>query len=72
MEKGKAKVDEGLSEDKAKQQSKWYLPAYLKKVEDEIDEPKRTIEELVEIPLDENDPEKRVLVGALLKKEEKE
>ena len=48
------------------------MPAYLKKLMDEVDEPETTIEELVEISLDENDPEKKVLASTMLKKEEKE
>ena len=42
------------------------MPAYLKKVEDEVDEPETTIEELEEISLDEYDLEKKVLVSTLL------
>ena len=53
------------------QQSKGYLPAYLKKVENEVDEPETTIKELREVSLDENDPEKKMLVGTLLTKEDK-
>ena len=37
-----------------------------------MDEPETTIEELIEVSLDEKDPEKKVLMGALLRKEEKE
>ena len=48
------------------------MPAYLKKVEDEVDEPETTIEELEEIFLDEGDPEKKVLVGTLLSKKLKD
>ena len=51
---------------------KKYLPAYLKKVEDEVDEPKTTIEEQEEVSLDKDDPDKKVLVGTLLSKSEKE
>ena len=46
--------------------------AYLKKVEDEVDEPETTIIELQEISLDESDPNKKVLVGTLLTKKEKD
>ena len=48
------------------------MPAYLKKVEDEIDEPETTIEKLEEVILDKDDPNKKVLVGTLLSKKEKE
>ena len=48
------------------------MPAYLKKVEDEVDEPKMTIEELEEVSLDESDPDKKVLVGTLLTEKEKD
>ena len=44
----------------------------MKKEEDEVDELETTIEEFVEVSLDEDDPERKVLVGALLKDEEKE
>ena len=47
------------------------MPAYLKKIEDEVDEPKTTIEDLEEVYLDENDPDKKVLVSTLLTEEEK-
>ena len=46
------------------------MPASLKKVEYEVDEPEMMIEELEEVSLDENDPNKKVLVGTLLAKEE--
>ena len=48
------------------------MPTYLKKVEYEVDEPETTIEELEEVYLDEGDPDKKVLVGTLLTKKEKE
>ena len=48
------------------------MPAYLKKVEDEVDEPKTTIEELEEVSLDESDHDKKVLVGTLLTEKEKD
>ena len=48
------------------------MPTYLKKVEDEVDEPETTIEKLEEISLDKNDPDKKVLVATLLTKEEKD
>ena len=48
------------------------MPAYLKRVEDEFDEPETTIEELEEVCLDENDPNKKMLVGTLLTKKEKD
>ena len=41
-------------------------------MEDEKDAPKSTIEELVEINLDLEDPNKKVLVGAQLKEVERE
>ena len=44
----------------------------MKKVEEETDISKSTIEELVEINLDPDDLEKKVLVGAQLTKTEKE
>lgn len=47
------------------------MPAYLKKVEEETDEPQTTIEDLEEVSIDMNDPEKKVLVGTQLTKEEK-
>ena len=62
MEKGKAKVGEEAFEGEDQQQLEEYLPAYLKKVEDEVDTPETTIEELEEISLDENDPDKKVLI----------
>ena len=68
MEKGKAKVGDEASEGADQQQSKEYLPTYLKKVEDEMDEPETTIEELEEVYLDKDDPDKKVLVGTLLSK----
>ena len=49
-----------------------YLPAYLKRVEDEVDEPETTIEELEEVSLEENDLDKEMLVGTLLTREGKE
>ena len=48
------------------------MPAYVKKVEDEVDEPETTIEELEDVSLDEGDSEKKVMVGTLLTKEEKD
>ena len=48
------------------------MPAYLKKVEDEVDEPKMTIEELEEVSLDERDPYKKVLVCTILIEKEKD
>lgn len=48
-------------------QSKEYLPAYLKKFEEEIDEPIATIEKLVEVVLEEAKPKKIVLVKVELK-----
>ena len=45
--------------------------AYLKKIEDEVDELETTIDELEEVSLDVNDPEKKVMLGTLLMKEEK-
>ena len=39
-------------------------------MEDEVDNPETTIEELVEVSLDENNSKKKVKVGALLTKEE--
>ena len=48
------------------------ITSLSKKLEDEVDEPETTIEELVEVSLDENDPNKKVLVGTLLAKKEKD
>ena len=48
------------------QQSQNYLPTYLKKVEDEADEPTTMIEKLVEVVLEEEEQKKTVWVGALL------
>ena len=48
------------------------MTTYLKKVEDKVDESEMTIEELEEIFVDEGDPDKKVLVGTLLTKEEKD
>ena len=45
------------------------MPAYLKKVEDEIDEPETMIEKLEEVILDKDDPDKKV---SLSKKEKEE
>ena len=45
---------------------------YLRKIENEVDEPETTIEELIEVFLDEKDQEKKVSMGAMLRKEEKE
>ena len=59
MEKGKAKVGQQISEDADQQKLEGYLPAYLKKVEDEVDEHEMTIEELEEVSLDKGDPEKK-------------
>ena len=70
MEKGKAKIGEEISEDDDQYQLEGYLPAYLKMVEDEVDEPETTIEELEEVSLDECNPEKKLLVSTLLTKEE--
>ena len=44
----------------------------MRKVEDEVDELEITIEELEEVSLDESDPDKKVLVGTLLSKKEKD
>ena len=59
FDRTKAKEDEIPEEDSEKQQSKGYLPAYLKKVEDEKDVPESTIEELTEINLDPENSRKR-------------
>ena len=48
------------------QQSQNYLPTYLKKVEEETDEPTTTIEKLVEVVLEEGEPKKTMWVVALL------
>ena len=45
---------------------------YLRRVEDEKDTPKNTIEKLIEINLDPEDSEKKVLVGAQLTSKERE
>ena len=73
FDKAKAKEDEILEDDSEKQQSKGYLPAYLKKLEDEKDVLESTIEEMIEINLDSEDFErkKKVLVGAQLTKVER-
>lgn len=44
---------------------------YLKKVEYEVDDLQIMIEELEEVSLDENDSEKKVMVGTLLTKKKK-
>ena len=44
----------------------------MKKVKEETDILESTIEEFLEINLDPNDPEKKVMVGTLLSKEERE
>ena len=72
FDKAKEVEEEDLEKDQAKLQSKGFIPAYLKKVEDEVDVLENTIDELVEVSLDPNDPEKKVLVGAPLMKKEKE
>ena len=41
-------------------------------MEDEVDEPEMTIEELEVVSLDESDPNKKVLVGTLLIEKEKD
>ena len=71
MEKGKVKVGEEISKEVDQQQLEEYLPAYLKKVKDEVDEPKTTIEELEEVSLDEDDPDKKVRT-LLIEKEKDE
>lgn len=48
------------------------MPAYLKNVKEEVDEPQTTIEELEEVSLDMSNPEKKVLVGTQLTKEDKD
>ena len=52
-------------------QSQNYLPAYLKKVKDEADEPTATIEKLAEVVLEKRAPKKTVWVGALLSEAER-
>ena len=71
MEKGKAKVGEEAFEGEDQQQLEEYLPAYLKKVEDEVDSLETTIEELEVVSLDKDDPDKKVLIGTLLRKRRK-
>ena len=71
LEKGKAREEEEILKDTDEQQLKGYLPAYLRKIEDEVDEPGTIIEGLEEISLDENDLDKNVQVDALLTKEKK-
>ena len=56
----------GTKNEEQLQQSQNYLPAYLKKVEDEADEPTKTIEKLVEVVLEERKQKKTVWVGAML------
>ena len=58
--KAKDKENEAPEEESGKQQLKGYLPAYLKKVEEETDILESTIEELVEINLDSDDLEKKM------------
>ena len=48
------------------------MPAFLRKIEEESDEPGTTIEELTAIPLEKSEPEKIVLVGALLPEPDRE
>ena len=48
------------------------MPAFLRKIEEESDEPGTTIEELAAIPLEKSEPEKVVLVGALLPEPDRE
>ena len=68
VNKAKGKQDEILEDDSEKQQLKDYLLAYLKKMEDEKDVPKSTIEELVEINLDPEDPNKKSAGRSLVNK----
>ena len=60
----------GTKNEEQLQQSQNYLLAYLKKVEDEADEPTTTIKKLVEVVLEEGEPKKIVQVGVLLSKAE--
>ena len=60
----------GTKNEEQLQQSQDYLPAYLKKVEEETDEPTTTIEKLVEVVLEEGEQKKIVWVGALVSKAE--
>ena len=62
--------EESPKEDNANQQSKGFLSAYLKKIEEKVDVPESTIEELIEVNLDQDDHEKKVLIGALLTEKE--
>ena len=48
------------------------MPAFLRKIEEESDEPGTTIEELAAIPMEKSEPEKVVLVGALLPEPDRE
>ena len=69
FDKAKEVEEEVLEDGSDKQESKGLLLAYLRKVEEEVDVPESIIEELVEVNLDPNDPEKKVPVGTLLSKE---
>ena len=71
FDKAKDAKEEIPKDESNKQQSKEYLPAYLRKIEDEKDVPENTIEELVEINLDPGDSNKTVLVGVQLTEIEK-
>ena len=59
FDKAKAEEDDVLEDDSEKQQSNGYLPAYLKKVEDEKDVLESMIEELIDVNLDLEDSEKK-------------
>ena len=56
----------GTKKEEELQQSQNCLSAYLKKVEDEVDEPMKTIEKLLEVVLEEGEQKKIVWVDALL------
>ena len=59
------------AEKEDKQQVKDYLPTYIKKLEEESDEPKSTIKDLEKEILDKAEPKKNVMVGVLLSKKKK-
>ena len=61
----------GTKNEEQLQQSQDYLPAYLKKVEEETNEPITTIEKLVGVVLEQGEQKKTVWVGALLSEAER-
>ena len=61
----------GTKNEEQLQQSQNYLPTYLKKVEEETEEPTTAIEKLVEVVLEKEEPKKTVWVGVLLSEAER-